>query len=95
MLYVFLIILGAIMVFGINTMSAALDKIATEIAQNNEVIDSAMTLIESLAEEIRANITDQAALNALADQLDANSEKLADAVAANTPAEVLVEEPTA
>ncbi len=67
-------------------MSAALDKITSEVADTKSVIASAVTLINGLAQQIRDLSTDPVALNALADDLDASSKSLADAVAANTPA---------
>lgn len=70
---------------------ADLSRMSTDLEANTSATDSAVTLLETLAGEIRANITDQAALNDLADKLESNSQKLADAVVANTPAE----EPTA
>ena len=68
-------------------MSAELDRVAAEVAQNGEVIDSAVVLLDKLAQLIRDNAGNPAALNKLADDLDASGNKLAAAVAANTPAE--------
>jgi ABC-type transporter Mla subunit MlaD len=82
---------------GIDKMSLDLSKLQTEVSENTSVMQSAMTLLDNLASEIRANAGNQTALNELADNLDANSNALADAVARNTtaqPAENLpVEEP--
>lgn len=66
---------------------ADLSALATEIADNTEVTASASTLIQRLADEIEAAGTDQAALDALVEQLRSNDTTLADAVVANTPAE--------
>lgn len=66
---------------------ADLSRLTQEVSENTAVINSAITLINGLAEQIRALSTDPAALNALADQLDAQSNALASAVAENTPAE--------
>ncbi len=68
------------------SMSAALDKITGEVTETKSIIESAVTLINGLAQQIRDLSEDPAALNALADDLDASSKSLADAVAANTPA---------
>lgn len=68
------------------SMSAQLDRLATEVSENTTVVNSAITLINGLAQQIRDNATDPAALTALADQLDAQSNALSEAVAANTPA---------
>jgi len=71
----------------VKQMSAELDRVAAEVAQNGEVIDSAVVLLDKLAQLIRDNAGNPAALNKLADDLDASGNKLAAAVAANTPAE--------
>jgi predicted nucleic acid-binding Zn-ribbon protein len=70
-----------------DAMATDLTRLTTEVTENSSAIDSAVTLIEGLAEQIRQLATDPAALNALADQLDASSNRLAAAVQANTPAE--------
>lgn len=69
----------------VKVMSAELDRLTTEVSENNSAIDSAIVLINGLAQQIRDLATDPAALNALADSLDAKSNELAAAVAANTP----------
>lgn len=69
----------------IATMSAALDRITQEVAETKTAIDSALTLIAGLAQQIRDLSTDPAALNALADELDAKQAEIAAAVTANTP----------
>jgi septal ring factor EnvC (AmiA/AmiB activator) len=68
------------------SMSAALDRLTTEVSETATVVDSAIALISGLADQIRALQTDPAALAALADALDAKQAELAAAVAANTPA---------
>lgn len=70
----------------IDTMSAALDRLTAEVAETKDAVDSAVTLIAGLAQQIRDNATDPAALNALADQLDADQAEIAAAVTENTPA---------
>ena len=72
-------------------MAMNMDRLTQEVSQNSDAVDSAAALLEQLADEIRANAGNEAAMNDLADKLDANSQRLADAVAANTPAA----EPTA
>jgi ABC-type transporter Mla subunit MlaD len=67
-------------------MSAQLEALQAEVARNASVIDSAMLLIDSLADQIAAVKNDPAALQELADNLKASSDKLAGAVAENTPA---------
>lgn len=65
-------------------MSEALDRIKQEVAENRTVVDSAITLISGLAQQIRDAIDDPEELNALADQLDAQQADLGAAVTANT-----------
>jgi len=67
-------------------MSKTLERLASEVAQNTNVIASAKQLITGMAEQIRAAIGDEKALEALADELDASSNDLSGAVTANTPA---------
>lgn len=74
-------------------MTEALDRLTASVAAESAVIDSAVTLLGTLAQEIRDNIGDDAALNALADGIDAKKSALADAVAANTPAAPPTEPP--
>ena len=69
----------------IDTMSAELDRLTTEVAETKTAIDSALTLIAGLADQIRALKDDPAKLAALADELDAKQAEIAAAVAANTP----------
>ena len=67
-------------------MSAAMDRLTSEVAETSTAVDSILTLVEGLAQQIRDNAADPVALNKLADELDAKQQKIADAVAANTPA---------
>lgn len=70
-----------------NAMSAALERITQEVAETKTAVESAITLINGLAQQIRDNAEDPVALNALADELDAQQAAIGEAVAANTPAE--------
>jgi len=63
-----------------------LTRLTAEVAESGTVVDSAVTLLGQLSQLIRDNATDPVALNALADQLDAQQTALAAAVVANTPA---------
>jgi cell division FtsZ-interacting protein ZapD len=65
---------------------AELGRLTSEVAEGNDVQQSAITLLQNLSQLIRDNATDQTALNALADQLDSQNASLAAAVVANTPA---------
>lgn len=69
------------------TMSGELDNLTSEVQQSTTVMASAATLIEGLAKTIRDNIDNPVKLKALADELDASTNALSAAVAANTPAE--------
>lgn len=71
----------------VEVVMADLTKIQTEVSENTSAVASAVALLDNLAQLIRDNATDVAALNELADQLDANSNQLAEAVVRNTPAE--------
>lgn len=68
-------------------MSAQLDTLTNEVAETKTVVQSAVTLIEGLAQQIRDLKDDPAALEALAAELDSTTNALAAAVTANTPAE--------
>jgi len=64
-----------------------LTRLTASVARDKTVNESAATLLGQLSDLIRATAGDPAAVTALADQLDANQQALADAVVANTPAE--------
>lgn len=65
-------------------MASDLTQLTQEVNENTTVIGSAITLIEGLAAKIEELKNDPAALQALADQLDAQSNALAAAVQAHT-----------
>jgi hypothetical protein len=67
-------------------MATDLSGLTAEVTRNTEVDDSAVALINGLATQIEQLKTDPVALQALADSMRASSDKLAAAVAANTPA---------
>lgn len=71
----------------VHKMSASLDRLTREVTESRTAVDSALTLIEGLAQEIRDNLGDDAALEALADDLDAQQADLASAVTSNTAQE--------
>ena len=70
-----------------NNMAADLSKIKTEVEQLGDVVDSVVTMLSSLAEEVRSAAPTQEALNELAAAIEAQKQELAAAVAANTPAD--------
>lgn len=65
---------------------AAIDDLQAAVAQEDTVIDSAITLIQGIPALIAAAGTDPAKLQALQADITAKSTALAAAVAANTPA---------
>ena len=67
-------------------MSQELDDLEAKITANDEVDQSAITLLQGLKQMLDNAGTDPAKLKALSDQLAASSQKLADAIVANTPA---------
>lgn len=70
-------------------MSAQLDALTAAVAANTTVTESAITLLTGLHAkllELLANGIDPVAVQALADDLSAETQKLADAITANTPA---------
>ncbi len=66
------------------TEMADLTRITADVTANTDAVASAVSLLNELAAEIRAAGTDPAALDALATQIEQNSQALGDAVAANT-----------
>lgn len=71
----------------IKDMSDSLDRLTAEVAETKTVAASAKAMIAGLAQQIRDNATDEAALNQLADDLDSSTNDLAGALTENTPAE--------
>ena len=71
-------------------MTAAVAKMTTAVERDKSVNDGAITLLGQLSTALRNNASDPTAINALADQLDASQQALADAIVANTPAEAAV-----
>ena len=67
-------------------MSQTVDQLVAEVASQTTVIGSAVTLLQSLHDQIVAAGTDQTALAKLATDLQANTDALSAAVVANTPA---------
>jgi chromosome segregation ATPase len=65
---------------------ADLAALQAEVQQNSDVTQSAVTLIQGLSQQLKDAIAanDPAAIQAVVDQLDANTQSLADAVA-NVP----------
>ena len=65
-------------------MSQATDNLASAVQRETSVVASVTTLISGLAAQIKETSTDPQ-VQALADQINGNSDTLAQAVTANTP----------
>ena len=76
------------LIYKVDKMAGELADLQAKVAANTTVIESAITLIQGIKAALDAAIAanDPAALKALSDTLGAEDQKLADAVAANTPA---------
>ena len=64
---------------------ATLADVQAKVTAEDTVIDSAMVLLASLADMVRNLQPNQAAIDALAADIDAKTKALADATVANTP----------
>lgn len=62
-----------------------LSKLQAAVEKQTTVTQSAITLIEGLAQAIRDLPANQAAINELADKVEAQAQSLSDAITANTP----------
>lgn len=67
-------------------MSKAMDDLIAEVAAEKTVIDSAITLIEGFSQRLTDAGVDATKLAALVTDMQAEKDKLAASVAANTPA---------
>ena len=66
-------------------MSVEFDAMASQVQANSDAIDSAIVLINGIADRITAAGVDPTKLQALTDELKAKDAALAAAVVANTP----------
>ncbi len=64
-----------------------LTRITNEVTEISDASDAAVAALGSLAQQVRDLSTDPAALNALADELDAKGNELAAAILAGTAAD--------
>jgi len=81
----------------LHQMAVDFTRLETEVSENSDVTQSAITLLRTIVQSLReaASVEQgriQAAVNSLADKLDAKTAELGAAVAENTPA---AEEPSA
>jgi hypothetical protein len=65
---------------------ATLEELQTEVTENTDLTGSVIGLVNGLADQLEAALAnnDPAAVQAVVDQMRANNQALADAVAANT-----------
>jgi hypothetical protein len=66
-------------------MSKEFDDLTAQVTKNSEVLDSAVVLINGIADRIAAAGVDPVKLQALTTELRDKDQLLADAVTANTP----------
>jgi hypothetical protein len=66
-------------------MASILDTLTSQVTANNNLLASAVQLIDGLAAQITAAGTDPAKLQALSDSLKTQDQALAAAILANTP----------
>lgn len=67
---------------------ATLDDAVREASESSTVTDSVVAFIGRLASELNAAKSDPVKVGQIVDSLNAQQQKIADAIAANTPAEV-------
>jgi|SRR6478736_7853174 len=72
---------------GQRKMSAQLDRLIRETQETQDAVDSVLTLVDGLAQQLRDAADDPQKINDLADTLDQLQTRIANAVVANTPAE--------
>jgi K+-transporting ATPase c subunit len=70
----------------VDKMTQATDNLAAAVRRETDVVTSVTTLISGLASQIKQTSADPQ-VQALADRINANSDTLANAVTANTPAQ--------
>ena len=75
--------------YKVNFIMAQFSDIQSHIAAQNTVEDSIITMLGSISQQLKdaQSQNDPVAVQAVIDQIDANTKKLSDAVVANTPAQ--------
>lgn len=64
-----------------------LSAIQSAVERNTSVTQSVVVFVQQIAQQLKQNAGDANAVRALADQLNNNTQAIADAVTANTPSE--------
>jgi methyl-accepting chemotaxis protein len=65
-------------------MASAMTELKNAVEEQSTVVDSVLTLVSTLAEQIRDAKDDPEEIQKLADQLEKNTQKLSEAVVVNT-----------
>ena len=68
-------------------MSLNFDRLKTEVAEMGTVVESAVSVLRTVAADLRNSASDQAQIEALADELDKRAADLSMAIAGNTAAD--------
>lgn len=66
-------------------MTQAIDNLQTQLAAMEDAEQSAITLLQTLSQELAANASDPVAIQNIANKLQADAAKLAAAVVAASP----------
>lgn len=75
-----------LLIEGVQTMADDLARLTVDVTTQTGVIAAANQLLNNLAQQIRDNQNDPAALAALADQVEQNTSELSNSIIQNTPA---------
>src|SRR5258708_4963652 len=72
----------------VDKIMATMQELTASVQRNTDVDESVLTLISGISTQLKdaQASNDPAAIQAVIDQLDANTKRMADAVTANTPA---------
>jgi flagellin-specific chaperone FliS len=73
----------------VNKLMATMNDLRSAVERNNSLEDSVLTMLQGISQQLKdaQAQNDPQAIQQVIDQLDANNQRMADAVAANTPAE--------
>ena len=71
----------------VDKIMATMQELRDAVQRNTDVDDSVITLLQGISQQLKdaQAQNDPAAIQAVIDQLDANTQHMADAVTANTP----------
>lgn len=71
----------------VNKLMATMVELRDAVQRNTAVDESVITLLEGISAQLKEALAndDPAAMQALIDELDANTKRMTDAVTANTP----------